>query len=179
MRGRRELRGSAALRSARAETRAAFENRALFYRHLLQELGSEIGRERAAELMRRAIRRRGAEIGEKYRAAAAERDLDAVARIFCEESPCEGALFEPGVEEGPAEGRVVLRMTACPLVDAWRGSGLPPEEVDLLCDVAAAVDHGTFEEAGLRLTFLDRRGRRGSSRCLLELRLPGREGGEA
>jgi hypothetical protein len=41
-----------------------------------------------------------------------------------------------------------------------------------MCSIAAAVDEGTFEAAGLELTFLDRIGCVGSERCLLELRLP-------
>jgi len=68
-------------------------------------------------------------------------------------------------------GAVLLRMTACPLVDAWQGLGLSSEETDLLCEIAAAVDYGTFEGAGLDLEFLDRKGTEGSSRCLLRLSL--------
>lgn len=175
----------AELARSRAETRAAFENRALMYAYIYDELAEEFGAEAAAGAMKRAIHRRGLEVGAKYRDAATAGDLYAVGRIFCEGSPCEGALFEPGVEEGPgaegaaaddggaAEGdRIVLRMTACPLVDAWEAAGYFPAQVDVLCDIAAAVDEGTFEGAGLELTFLERAGQPGVSRCLLELRVP-------
>src|SRR5512141_725237 len=101
------------LEQARRETRAAFENRALMYYYIFDELATEIGRDRAVDVMKRAIRRRGVEVGRKYAAAAKAGDLDEVARIFCETSPCQGTLFEPGVEER-GEGRVVLRMEACP-----------------------------------------------------------------
>jgi predicted ArsR family transcriptional regulator len=161
------------LDQSRAETRAAFENRALLYAYVYEELSDELGEERATELMERAIHRRGIEVGRKYRPAAAARDLEEVGRIFCDGSPCEGALFEPAVEEVDDE-RTVLSMSACPLVDAWRGAGLLPEEIDHLCSIAAAVDEGTFESAGLELTFLDRLGRPGSERCLLEITLPDR-----
>jgi hypothetical protein len=160
-----------ALEQSRAETRAAFENRALMYYYLFDELAGEIGRERAAEVMKRAIRRRGVEVGRKYAEAAAAGDLEQVGRIFCSDSPCQGELFHPGVE-GQEPGCVTLRMTSCPLVDAWRKLGLAPDEIDLLCEISAAVDEGTFEGAGLELTFRDRIGREGSQRCLLELRLP-------
>jgi len=90
----------------------------------------------------------------------------------CATSPCEGALFEPGVEELEGD-TVVLRMTACPMKEAWEDMGLSPDQVDLMCRIAAAVDEGTFEAAGLELTFKDRLGAPGSSRCLLELKLPG------
>ncbi len=161
------------LDQSRAETRASFENRALMYAYIYEELVDELGDERAGELMGRAIHRRGMEIGRKYRPAAAAGDLEEVGRIFCDGSPCEGALFEPGVEEVDDE-RTVLSMSACPLVDAWKNAGLLPEEIDRLCQIAAAVDEGTFESAGLELTFLDRLGRPGSERCLLEITLPDR-----
>lgn len=157
------------LDGSRRETRAAFENRALMYSAIHDELVGEIGAERATDVMKRAIRKRGLAVGRKYRAAAAAGDLDEVAAIFCEGSPCGGALFTPGVEARD-EGVVVLRMTSCPLVEAWTDEGRSPEEVDILCEIAAAVDEGTFEGAGLDLVFLDRIGKPGSSRCLLQLR---------
>lgn len=159
------------LERSRAETRAAFENRALMYAHIYRAFSEELGRERATETMKRGIRERGREIGRKYRAAAEEGDLAQVGRIFCEGSPADGTLFEPAVEE-LRDGAIVLSMSSCPLVDAWRDAGYAPQEIDDLCQIAAAVDEGTFEGAGLDLEFLDRAAREGSSRCLLELRLP-------
>lgn len=137
-----------ALERSRAETRAAFENRALMYFHLFEVLAEELGDERAVELMKRAIYRRGLEVGRKYRPAGEAGDLDEVGRIFCGGSPCQGALFEPGVDSR-GEDVVVLRMTACPLVETWRAAGASPKEIDTLCQIAAAVDEGTFEGAGL------------------------------
>jgi len=160
----------AALERSRAETRAAFENRALMYYHLFDEMASEFGREKATEVMKRAIRRRGVEVGQKYRPAAEAGDLETVAAIFCEGSPCGGALFTPGVEDA-GDGYVVLRMETCPLVDAWKDAGLSAEEIDLLCEIAAEVDEGTFDGAGLDLTFLERQPQPGGSCCLLELKV--------
>ncbi len=157
------------LAGSRAETRAAFENRALMYYHLFEVLADELGEERAVELMKRAIYRRGLEVAAKYRAAGEAGDLESVGRIFCEGSPCEGTLFEPGVESRDS-GEIVLRMTACPLVETWRSAGASEEQIDTLCEIAAAVDEGTFEGAGLDLVFLDRIGKPGSTRCLLQLR---------
>lgn len=163
----------AALEKARAETRAAFENRALIYGAIYDELSWEIGEERTADVLKRAVRARGHEVGKKYRPAARRGDLDEVGRIFCEGSPCAGTLFTPGVEDRD-EGVIVLRMTTCPLRDAWEKEERSAEQIDRLCEIAAAIDEGTFESAGLELTFLDRLGIEGSSHCLLELR--GREG---
>ncbi|NTW29420.1 MAG: L-2-amino-thiazoline-4-carboxylic acid hydrolase [Coriobacteriia bacterium] len=161
----------AALAKARAETRAAFETRAYMYADIYRSLAEELGGQKAAELMKRGIYRRGLEVGKKYRAAAEDGNLDLVGEIFCEGSPSEGALFEPGVE-ARCPVQIVLRMEACPLVETWRRMGLAAEEVDTLCDIAAAVDEGTFAGAGLDLTFLDRLGKSGSRHCLLELSLP-------
>ena len=162
-----------AIAAARAETRAAFENRAILYRLIFEEIAAEVGRERAAEIMKRAIRRRGEQTSVKYREAAEAGDLRLVGCIFCGDSACDGALFEPSIESWDGE-TLVLSMEACPLVDAWKAAGLPDTEIDLMCDIAAAIDTGTFEGAGLELTFLDRQGRPGSEKCLLRLRVPGR-----
>ncbi|MGV8082030.1 MAG: L-2-amino-thiazoline-4-carboxylic acid hydrolase [Coriobacteriia bacterium] len=160
----------AELASSHAETRAAFETRAHMYAQIYLAFAEELGAEKTAELMKRGIYRRGLEVGRKYRGAAEAGDLEAVGRIFCEGSPCGGTLFEPGVEE-ISEGRIVLRMTACPLVEAWRKEDLTAEQIDQLCEIAAAVDEGTFEGAGLDLEFADRLGKEGSRRCLLDLRV--------
>jgi predicted ArsR family transcriptional regulator len=161
----------AELAASRAETRAAFQTRAYMYAYIYEELLEALGKDAAVALMKRAIHRRGLEVGRKYRSAVASADLIEVGSIFCTGSPCDGALFEPGIEE-TSKGRVVLRMTACPLVETWRDMGLPAEEVDTLCEVAAAVDEGTFEGAGLELEFLSRLGVAGHMQCLLDLTLP-------
>ncbi|KAF0209410.1 MAG: L-2-amino-thiazoline-4-carboxylic acid hydrolase [Actinomycetota bacterium] len=155
---------------AQAETRASFANRALVYLHLYQTLAEELGPEQAIELMRRAIYDRGVEIGEKYREAAEEGDMEEIGALFCDGSPCGGELFEPGVEE-LGTSRIVLRMTACPLVEAWREHGVPEYEIDVLCGIAAAVDEGTFEGAGLDIEILERLGQPDGERCLLDIRL--------
>jgi hypothetical protein len=168
----RESELEAELAKARAETRDAFVNRALMTAHIFDVLEEELGTERAVELMKRAIYRRGLEIAERYRTAVEARDLAEVGRLFVEGSASCGSIFEPSVEElEPDGGRVVLRMNACVHKDAWREAGYSPERVDLLCDIASAVDFGTFEGAGLSLRFLDRQACPGSDRCLLELRL--------
>lgn len=159
------------LAASRQETRDAFENRAQMYWSIYDEMSAEVGAERATTIMKQAVYRRGLEVGRKYRASAESGDLAAVGAIFCDGSPSQGALFTPGIE-ALEDGRLVLKMESCPLIDAWRKLGLTPEAVDRMCDISAAVDEGTFAGAGLSLTFLDRLGMAGSCRCLLELRLP-------
>ncbi|GAB4279803.1 MAG: hypothetical protein Kow0056_13460 [Coriobacteriia bacterium] len=157
------------LARSQEETRSAFANRALIYAHILDELTAEIGRERAVEVMRRAIYKRGLEVAEKYRAAAEAGRLAEVGRIFCEGSPCGGELFHPAIEE-LADDSLTLTMYSCPLVEAWREAGLADSEIDTLCEVAAAVDEGTFEGAGLHVEIRERLGHPGDERCLLIIR---------
>lgn len=160
------------LKEARLETRAAFENRAMIYAYMLEELESEIGLEKAVDVMKRAIYRRGTDVGRKYKKAAESCDLSEVGKLFVEGSPSGGALFEPAVDREADEQSIIMRMTACPLVDAWQAAGYDEKRVDLLCEIAAAVDYGTFEGAGLHLEFLDRKGCCGSDRCLLRISVP-------
>lgn len=162
----------AALEASREETRASFANRALMYAYIFEAAEDELGTERAVSMMKRAIHRRGVEVGQQYREAADAGDLAEVARIFVEGSPAAGELFSPGVEVLDVDGRrVVLRMNTCPLVEAWRDAGYSDERVDLLCEIAAEVDEGTFEGAGLGLRFLERQPQAHGCRCLLELTL--------
>lgn len=157
---------------SKRETRAAIENRAVVYRYIFEELEEELGRERAIEVMRRAIYKRGLAHGqEKYLAAAQEGDFDAVGELFVSGSAAEGELFKPAVDRVDREG-VDLSMRGCPLVDAWKAMGLADEEVDLMCRIAAAVDEGTFDGAGLCVTFRERLGQPGGRACLLEIRRP-------
>ena len=88
------------------------------------------------------------------------------------EIPREGTLLPETYRftRGMTREQIILRMTACPLVDAWRAVGASETDIDTLCAIASAVDEGTFETAGLELTFLDRLGRPGADRCLLQLR---------
>jgi hypothetical protein len=159
------------LARSRAETRSAFETRAYMYAYIYEELVQVLGKDEAIAAMKRAIYRRGLEVGRKYQSAVESADLIEVGSIFCGGSPCAGGLFEPGIETS-SKGHIVLRMTSCPLVEAWQGMGLAPEEVDTLCEVAAAVDEGTFAGAGLDLEFLSRIGVAGTKQCLLDLTLP-------
>lgn len=162
---------AAELAHSRAETRSAFQNRAIMYAYIYEELLGALGKDEAVALMKRAIYRRGLEVGQKYRPAVESADLIEVGSIFCSGSPCGGSLFEPGIEQS-SKGHIVLRMTGCPLVEAWREMGLPADEVDTLCEIAAAVDEGTFAGAGLDLDFLSRIGVAGTDKCLLNLALP-------
>jgi len=124
----------------------SFANRAHIYHLLFDELRSELGAERAAELMGRAIYRRGAQLGARY-ATFAPRDLEGLKRTFLANVSDGGAMFAPEVMRCDAEG-LDIKLHRCPLKQAWLDAGLAEEEVATLCRVAAQVDRGLFEAAG-------------------------------
>ena len=126
----------------------SFANRAHIYHLLFDQLRSELGAGRAAELMGRAIYQRGAQIGARY-ASFAPRDLDGLRQAFLANVSDGGAMFAPEVVRCDAEG-LDIKLHRCPLKQAWLDAGLPQEEVATLCRIAAQVDRGLFEAAGFR-----------------------------
>lgn len=132
------------------EVRASFKNRALIYLHIYDELAAELGPEKAREIMKRAIYKRGVEVGRAFQKYAPA-DMKGLCEAFVGGSPAGGALFEPHVERCD-EGGIDLTFRRCPLKEAWLEAGLPEEKVALLCEIAATVDYGTFEGIGFRFT---------------------------
>ncbi len=130
----------------RNELYAAFKNRAMMYHHIFEELRAEIGDERAERIMKTAIRKRGLEIGRKF-ASFGPADLAGLRDAFVAGVPDGGEMFDPEVLACD-EGRLEIQLRRCPLKDAWQEAGLDDGQVAKLCDIAAAVDGGTFEGAG-------------------------------
>ena len=131
-----------------AELAAAFKARARLYRDLLTTLEEEFGAAAAERLLARAIRRRGDAAGAALFAdMAGAAPAAVVARFLTVASPDWGRLFPHAVEED-ADGRVRVTVRRCPLKEAWREDGLPPEEVARLCRIAGEADHGVFGRAG-------------------------------
>jgi hypothetical protein len=147
------------------ETKAAFENRGIIYYYLFDEARKAMGKEKAVEIFKKGIYRRGQDIGKVYKDLAGKGDFRGIAEIFINGVPCEGQLFSPEIVEISEDG-CVISMSSCPLADAWKEIGLSGEELDLICDVASAVDFGTFESAGLKLEFKERIGE-GKDKCTL------------
>jgi hypothetical protein len=125
---------------------ASFKNRAMMYYHLFDEMRKEMGEEKAAVIMKRAIYQRGLEIG-KQLAPYGPGDLEGVKKAFLALDPDEGRMFSAEVLRSDAEG-VDLKFHRCPLREAWQEAGLSDEETAKICEIAARVDNGTFEGAG-------------------------------
>ncbi len=126
----------------------SFANRAHVYRQLYEQLRLELGPERAAEVMGRAIARRGAQVGMRY-AEFAPGDFAGLRDAFLATLPDGGAMFDPQVIRCDAGG-LDIQFHRCPLKKAWLDSGMEEEEVAIMCGIAAQVDVGLFEAAGFR-----------------------------
>lgn len=134
----------------REQLYAAFKHRAILYYVIFDELRAEIGQDKAIAVMQRAIRRRGTQIGEKFRQFAPD-DLAGLRDAFVAGIPDDGRMFSADVQCCD-DTQLDIVLTTCPLRDAWREIGLADEEVALMCRVAAVIDNGTFEGAGFEFS---------------------------
>jgi len=125
---------------------ASIRNRALFYKAIYDEMCAELGETRAADMLRRAIYKRGLEIGKPFARFAPE-DFEGLRKAFLDFVPGGDAVFAPKVEHCDKDS-LRIRLGRCPLRDAWQAMGLPTGEVEHLCKIAGAVDEGTFVAAG-------------------------------
>ena len=148
----------------------AYKHRGMIYWHIFEELRGEIGEERAKAIMMRAIRERGVVTGQKY-AKFAPADMGGLCEAFVHSSDEHQRFFKPEVERCDAEG-LDVRHGDCPLKNAWLEAGLDPTDVATLCEIAAAVDTGTFEGAGFEF-HCDTWQPEGDGCCHLHIR-PGR-----
>jgi hypothetical protein len=102
-------------------------------------------------LIGKAVYERGKDKGEQLGEKIGAPDLVRLAGVFAEGRSRMDAFERQVVEVG--DTRAVLRLTKCPLVEAWDEAGLSPEEKATMCDIACQVDFGKFEGAGYRLKF--------------------------
>lgn len=127
------------------------KNRARIYVNIYRELSGEVGAEKAAAILKRALYARGKEKGIQLARKIRKPNLHDLAVAFMEGSPDMDAFGHEVVEELPDS--IVLRLNRCPLVEAWKEAGVSPEEQKALCDIAYQVDFGKFETAGYKLAF--------------------------
>ena len=131
----------------RNELIAAFKNRAILYWLIFDELRGELGEERAVAVMKRAVYRRGVQIGREKFSQFAPVDFAGLRDSFVSGVPDEGRLFDPQVKRCDAEG-LDVHLEQCPLKDAWEELGLDDHDKTLMCEIAGIIDQGTFEGAG-------------------------------
>jgi len=140
---------------------AAFKSRALFYLAIYNEMKQELGIEKASELMRRALYKRGLETSAQFRRYAPT-DLKGLCDAFLAFIPDHEHTFQPEVARCDA-GQLEIKLHTCPLKEAWREAGLSEAEVAHMCSLAGVVDNGTFEGAGF--TFSAETWREGADGC--------------
>jgi hypothetical protein len=150
----------------------SFKNRARIYYLIFDELRAELGAERAETVLKRAIYRRGQEIGTAKYGQFAPGNLDGLKRAFLDGIPDGGRMFQPEVLRSDA-GAIDIKFHACPLREAWQESGLSEDDMATLCRIAARIDNGTFEGAGFHFS-ADTWQPGGEGCCLLHIR-PGRD----
>jgi hypothetical protein len=124
----------------------AIKARALFYWAFYKEFSAELGPDKTREVMKRAIYQRGRELGERF-APFAPADFAGLSQAFLDGVPDPEGTFNPRLVSCSAAG-LDLELRSCPLRDAWREAGLSDGEIEIMTDIAGAVDAGTFEGAG-------------------------------
>ena len=133
----------------RSQLWASFKNRAMVYLEVYRVLEEELGAERAAALLKKAIYRRGCEIGRQFERFGPG-DLAGLKQAFLDILPDDGKVFEPEVIACD-DSRLEIQLRRCPLKEAWQEAGLDAAQVARMCEIAGVVDNGTFEAAGFRL----------------------------
>ena len=127
------------------------KNRAKIYLHMYRELSKELGKDRAADILKRAIYARGKEKGIQLAGKIGKPDLHKLALAFIEGKGDMDAFGHEIVQEQP--DFILLRLNRCPLIEGWEEANLSPDGKKILCDIAYQVDFGKFEGAGYRLSF--------------------------
>lgn len=132
----------------RQQLRDSFKNRAILYYLIFDELRQELGAGQAEALMKRAVYRRGEQVGRRF-AEFGPADLAGLRDAFLANMPDDGRLFEPQVVRCDREG-LDVQLEACPLKAAWEELGLDEQDRVTMCRIAGEIDKGTFEAAGFR-----------------------------
>ena len=130
----------------RNELQASFKNRAVLYYLIFDELRNQVGEQQAAEILKRAIYRRGEQIGQQFCQFAPD-NLAGLKNAFLGIIPDEGRLFDPHVVQCDADS-LVVHLETCPLKEAWEELGLDEHDTEVMCEIAGEIDKGTFEAAG-------------------------------
>jgi hypothetical protein len=127
------------------------KNRARIYVCIYRELVKEVGPEKAASILKKALYARGSEKGVGLASKIGEPNLHELAAAFMD-GKADMDAFEHEIV-GEYTDYIVLRLNRCPLVEAWKEAGLAPAEQKIMCDIAYQVDFGKFEAAGYKLEF--------------------------
>lgn len=129
---------------------AAFKNRAMMYYHIYNEMKNEVGEQKATDILKRAIYKRGLEVGKQF-AKYGPADMEGLKDAFVGNVPDDGKMFEPELQRCDKDG-VDIKFHRCPLKEAYQEAGLSEDEIAKMVEIAASVDYGTFEAAGFEFS---------------------------
>jgi predicted ArsR family transcriptional regulator len=130
----------------REELVAAFKNRAILYYMIFDELRQEVGEAKAATILKRAIYRRGEQMGQQFSQFAPD-DFAGLKDAFLAIVPDEGRLFAPHVIRCEPDA-LDIQLESCPLKAIWEELELNEHDETMMCEIAGEIDKGTFEGAG-------------------------------
>ena len=131
------------------QLRDAMKSRAMVYAAMYDEIAAEFGADKAREICRRAIYKRGEAISHLF-AQHAPADLQGLKQTFLNFIPQGEHLFRPEVVRCD-EQELEIQFHRCPLKEAWQEAGYDGAALANLCDIGGVVDYGTFEKAGFRI----------------------------
>jgi hypothetical protein len=123
------------------------KNRAMMYYYIYKETSEEVGPEKAAVILKRAIYKRGLDVGKMLTEYGPD-NLQGLKEAFMEKVvPYDGSMFAPEIISCDSE-ELNIKFHRCPLKEAYLEAGLSEDETANMLDIAAQVDYGTFEGAG-------------------------------
>ncbi len=131
------------------QLRGALKSRALVYAAMYEEIAAEFGADKAREICKRAIYKRGEAIAAVF-APHAPADLAGLKQTFLNFIPQGEQLFAPEVVQCNAQ-ELEIQFHRCPLKEAWQEAGYEGATLENLCDIGGVVDYGTFEKAGFSI----------------------------
>jgi hypothetical protein len=124
------------------------KQRAKLYAAIFRVAEKKVGRENAIAILREAIYNWGADQGDGLKRHGPA-NFDGIVSDFAG-VPDGGRMFQPDSRmEGPDALR--MHMRRCPLKLAWEEAGLPDDDIELFCSIAAEADYGTLERAGFAI----------------------------
>lgn len=126
--------------------RNSYAMRAAAYAHMFDVMREHLGTEKALEIGREATRRLGADMGVKF-AQHGPADLKGLCSAFLDGIPNRDEMFAPEIKRCDGE-LLEIHFHRCPLKEAWEAQGRKGEDLELLCQMAGAIDGGLFEAAG-------------------------------
>ena len=125
-----------------AKVRAAIKDRAIWFALLYRKFSEALPEEQVEKLCREAIFEFG-----HMKGAGDVKDFSPAAWVQRHKDKGSAMMFDSEIEVG--DGYAVQRMRYCALVEAWKELGLPPEKVDLFCDIAMEGDRGRADYHGV------------------------------